>query len=136
MSTRGEVWIINWAIPASAPANTPIIANIIRIQGQPAQQTVTTSSGEILTIEDLWTPASYTPDGNIQFVINNRPVNVNPDLNSMQQSLQNKYHLSPQLQIVDAKPLYLNLYLQAANGATAQTYYLYAKVSITSAMSE
>lgn len=124
-----EVWTITFSVPASAPAGTVVIGNITRIIGQPSQQIVVVPNTELWSIEDLYTQASQTPDANIQPVRNASIQPFQPDLNSLIVQYQTRVKLENHpLILKPGDQFYINAITTSANGSSAVTLTLYAKV--------
>ncbi len=123
-----EVWTIQYTVPASAASGTALNGSITRVIGQPAINIATVPNTEMWEIDDFYTQASQTPDGNIQPVRNGTIQPFQPDLNSLIISNQNKIKLPAPLVLKPGDQFYMNAVLNQANGTTAVTLTVYAVV--------
>lgn len=125
-----EVWNVTFNVPASAAAGTLVQGTISRVVGQPSTSTVNPPITELWAVTDFYTTSTVTPDAQIQLVVNNTVQPTQPDLNSCLISNQNKFKIpiGQEILIEPSSPVYINAYLLAANGSTAQTYTLYVVV--------
>ena len=120
------VFIVTFSIAASAAAGT-VVPGSIHAFGtlMPATQSVQVPITEVWSIVGFYTLSTYSPDAQIQLLINGYPQNIQPTLNSVYVNNYNQWKLNEAIKIPPASTWTVNAILLAANGSSAQTYTLY-----------
>jgi len=120
------VFIVTFTISANASAGTVIQGNIQAFGAlMPASTVVQVPITEVWSIVDFYTLSTYSPDAQIQLLINGYPQNIYPTLNSVYINNYKKWTLHQAIKIPPASTWSVNIVLLAANGSSAQTYTLY-----------
>jgi hypothetical protein len=120
------VFIVTFNISANASAGTVIQGNISAYGAlMPATQSVQVPITEVWSIIDFYTLSTYTPDAQIQLLINGYIQNIYPTLNSVYINQYKKWTLSQAIKIPPASTWSMNIVLLANNGSNPQTYTLY-----------
>lgn len=120
--------IASFSVPANAAAGSLIAGNLTFSTFTPPQSVIVVPSTEVWSIIDIYTIGSVTPDAMLVMYINGRPQDTMPNLNSLNLNLLTRFKLAEAIKLAPTFTFNVAISLLAANGATAQTYYVYFSV--------
>jgi len=122
------VVIARFDVPANAPAGTIINGQLQFSPFTPPMNVITIPSTEIWSIIDIYVIGTYSPDATLLMYINGRPQDITPNLNSLNLNLLTRFKLAEAVKLAPTFVFNVAIQLLAANGASAQSYFVYFSV--------